>query len=118
MGMIKLSKHTYGNGIRLGVSGTRNEIQSFCNGMYNHGQTDSAPAWLCDTFAYILTTEEKVKAFLTNVVAVRKIYKRFGHGKAVKLSPRLGAALFAAVEDERPCEVENAKHEYEIGGLE
>jgi hypothetical protein len=81
---VKLVIQRYGNGLALGMSGRKEDIERQANILYNYKITNAEPIWMCDNFAYILTSDEllfegmKLKAKVSMIgtrFAKRQIYK-------------------------------------------
>ena len=88
--MTKQVYQYWGEGLALGISGTRDEVERTCNCMYNFNITNSEPIWMNDnseaSFAYVLTDWKRLRKgladkFITGFLTNRKMKaKRFKRG--------------------------------------
>lgn len=91
---VKILTQRYGNGLAIGMSGEKADIERQSNLFYNHKVTNSDPIWMCDRFAYILTTAEDLLRGMTSKATVSLIGSKFAQrtirdGKRVCLVARL-----------------------------
>lgn len=64
---VKLVYCYFGNGIALGVYGSKDNVDVTLNGLYNYNAHDDQPRYLSDGFGYVLTTKEKLKHGIANM---------------------------------------------------
>jgi hypothetical protein len=76
---IKLLIQNYGGVLAIGMSGKKENIEIQSNIFYNYKITNSEPIWLCDNFAYILTTSEKLFNGMKNKALNSLIGTRFAN---------------------------------------
>jgi hypothetical protein len=74
---LKILTQRYGNGLAIGMSGDKAEIERQSNIFYNYKVTNSDPIWMCDRFAYILTTEAALFAGMVTKATVSLIDSKF-----------------------------------------
>lgn len=51
---VSLFRQAYGAGFALGVQGSEDSVNQFCNWLFNHGITGSHAHFTTDNFAYVL----------------------------------------------------------------
>lgn len=62
---IKYYLQPYGSMLAIGIQGKPDDIVQAYNGLYNFNAIDGELQYCCDTFAYVLTNEEKLLRGLT-----------------------------------------------------
>jgi hypothetical protein len=74
---VRLVYCYFGNGIALGVYGTKENVDIVLDGLYNYeGHNDEATRYLSDNFGYILTTKDKLLRGLSNAFCTKLIAER------------------------------------------
>lgn len=66
--MVELVYCYFGNGIALGASGAKGDIEVELNRLYNYGGHNDQIEWLSDTFGYVLTTKQKLERGVVNLL--------------------------------------------------
>tara|TARA_R100000008_G_C3531527_1_gene139556 strand:- start:97 stop:558 length:462 start_codon:yes stop_codon:yes gene_type:complete len=66
--MKKLYYHNRGLHWALGIEGSVDEIETQFNSLFNHGAIDKTASlqWMGDNFAYVWTTQERLKKYFKN----------------------------------------------------
>lgn len=91
---IKILTQRYGNGVAIGFSGDKKEIERHGNFFYNYKITNSDPIWMCDNFAYIITTDALLLKGMIAKALVSLIGTKFSKriiykGKRISILPKL-----------------------------
>lgn len=110
----------YGNGIAIGLAGTADQINRLANGLYFSKGTESEPHFMSETFAYVLSDEERLTRYFTLKIAAR--FKREGRfptwKKSVAAALPLAKAEYAALKWEKFLPHEVHVEPFRVGSLD
>lgn len=74
--MKNITLQYYGNGFAVGINGkNQDEVNQTANRLFNWAATESEPHFMSDTFAYVLSTEEKLVHFFAVQMLLRLVGK-------------------------------------------
>jgi hypothetical protein len=82
---VKLVYCYFGNGIALGVYGSRENIDITLNGLFNYGaHSDSETRYLSDNFGYVLTTKKQLLHGIANMIVTDLTQKKLGEPREAR----------------------------------